>query len=75
MATIKLTELRPAGSELFEDSETFLNELTNDELNTDVYGAFALSISTQESNSIFVQITPPFPKITIISANITVGRP
>jgi hypothetical protein len=38
MATIKLTELRPAGSDLFEDSESFLNELTNDDINTEVYG-------------------------------------
>jgi hypothetical protein len=27
MASIKISELRPAGSELFQDSESFLNEL------------------------------------------------
>ncbi|NEQ86153.1 MAG: hypothetical protein F6K26_40565 [Moorea sp. SIO2I5] len=28
MSTIKIAELRPAGSELFQDSESFLNELS-----------------------------------------------
>ncbi|MFN6562229.1 MAG: hypothetical protein RMY28_020890 [Nostoc sp. ChiSLP01] len=32
MATIKIHDLSPAGSELFQDSETFLNELTDEEL-------------------------------------------
>ncbi|MBR8837057.1 MAG: hypothetical protein DSM106950_24405 [Stigonema ocellatum SAG 48.90 = DSM 106950] len=29
MAVIKISELRPTGSELFQDSESFLNELTS----------------------------------------------
>ncbi len=29
MASIKISELRPAGSELFQDSESFLNELND----------------------------------------------
>ena len=33
MATIKIADLRPVGSEFFADSESYLNELTNDELN------------------------------------------
>ncbi|NEQ87242.1 MAG: hypothetical protein F6K26_46615 [Moorea sp. SIO2I5] len=28
MSSIKIAELRPAGSELFQDSESFLNELS-----------------------------------------------
>jgi hypothetical protein len=32
MAFIKITELRLAGSELFQDSETFLNELSVQEM-------------------------------------------
>lgn len=32
MATIKISELHPAGSELFQDSESFLNELTEQEI-------------------------------------------
>lgn len=34
MAIIKICELQPAGSDLFHDSESFLNELTNDALKT-----------------------------------------
>lgn len=37
MANIKIFELRPAGSELFQDSESFLNEL-NDQATSDVFG-------------------------------------
>jgi len=33
MATIKISDLHSAGSELFMDSESYLNELTNEELN------------------------------------------
>lgn len=29
MSSIKIVELRPAGSELFQDSESFLNELSD----------------------------------------------
>lgn len=32
MASIQITELRPAGYELFQDSESFLNELGDQEL-------------------------------------------
>lgn len=32
MASIKIHDLNPAGSELFHDSESFLNELTDEEL-------------------------------------------
>ncbi|WP_293075286.1 hypothetical protein [Moorena sp. SIO3H5] len=33
MADIKVNDLKPAGAELFADDESFINELTNDELN------------------------------------------
>ncbi|MGH2416139.1 MAG: hypothetical protein ACRDEA_21100 [Microcystaceae cyanobacterium] len=32
MASINISELRPAGSELFQDSESFLNELGDREM-------------------------------------------
>ena len=32
MASITISELRPAGSELFQDSESFLNELNDQEM-------------------------------------------
>lgn len=33
MATIKISDLTPVGSEFFVDSESYLNELTDDEFN------------------------------------------
>ena len=32
MAAIKINDLRPVGSELFKDPESYLNELNNQEL-------------------------------------------
>ena len=32
MSTIQIADLSPAGSELFQDTESFLNELTENEL-------------------------------------------
>lgn len=32
MSTVKLTELQPLGSELFDDSESYLNELQEQDL-------------------------------------------
>lgn len=32
MASITISNLRPAGADLFQDSESFLNELTDEEL-------------------------------------------
>ncbi|MCC5647543.1 hypothetical protein LC607_32475 [Nostoc sp. CHAB 5824] len=50
MASIKISELRPAGSELFQDSESFLNELNEKETLSLVGGAFTVvgvSLSAQ----------------------------
>ncbi|AFZ24508.1 hypothetical protein Cylst_2278 [Cylindrospermum stagnale PCC 7417] len=38
MAKLKINELKAAGTELFEDSETFLDELSNDELENAIGG-------------------------------------
>ncbi|MEH2255407.1 hypothetical protein [Nostoc sp.] len=32
MSNIKISELYPLGSDLFQDSESFLNEMSNDEI-------------------------------------------
>ncbi|MBD2448157.1 hypothetical protein H6G76_13470 [Nostoc sp. FACHB-152] len=40
MASIKISELRPAGSELFQDSESFLNELSENREMDQVMGGF-----------------------------------
>lgn len=42
MANIKISELRPAGSELFQDSESFLNELSDRDLGNVEGGAVTL---------------------------------
>jgi hypothetical protein len=41
MAEIKIKDLRPAGSEFFVDSESYLSELSEDELNITGGGDFA----------------------------------
>jgi hypothetical protein len=39
MASIRISELRPAGSELFQDSESFLTELSESRELAQVVGA------------------------------------
>ena len=40
MATINIDNLRPAGAELFDDSEGFMDKLSNDEIGS-IYGGVA----------------------------------
>jgi lactobin A/cerein 7B family class IIb bacteriocin len=44
MAAIAIKDIRPVGTELFIDSESFLNDLTADEL-TSVHGGIAQIIA------------------------------
>jgi hypothetical protein len=44
MATIKISDLHTAGSELLLDSESYLNELTNEEWLGVLGGSFAFTI-------------------------------
>lgn len=46
MATIKLSDLNPVGSEFFAGSESYLNELTDDELNMTQGGSSPACIVT-----------------------------
>ena len=52
MAEIKLSELRPAGSELLEDSESFLNELNDRDLENVVGGDTIATVASQASISV-----------------------
>jgi hypothetical protein len=52
MAEIKLSELRPAGSELLQDSENFLNELNDREIENVVGGNTIASVASQNSASV-----------------------
>ncbi|WP_138499833.1 hypothetical protein [Nostoc sp. PA-18-2419] len=45
MATIKINNLNASGSDLFNDSESFLNELTEDELNVTKGGSTPFCIT------------------------------
>jgi hypothetical protein len=45
MATIKIVDLSPVGSEFFADSESYLNELTDDELNMTQGGSTPVCIT------------------------------
>jgi len=62
MATIKISDLHSAGSELFMDSESYLNELTNEELNMAHGGSTPACVS-------FIVI------LTSIITNTTILRP
>lgn len=44
MATIKISDLHPTGADLFQDSENYLNELTDDELDL-THGGFTPAVS------------------------------
>ncbi|QIR36468.1 hypothetical protein HCG51_06670 [Tolypothrix sp. PCC 7910] len=56
MASIKISELRPAGSELFQDSESFLNELNEKEISNAVGGATVASVVSQASISVGISL-------------------
>jgi hypothetical protein len=56
MATIKISELRPAGSEFFQDSESFLNELNDQEVLTTVGGGSVVTVISQLTESLGVSI-------------------
>jgi hypothetical protein len=55
MASIKISELRPAGFELFQDTESFLNELGDRELAVSG-GAVVVSNISQLSASVGISI-------------------
>lgn len=42
MSNVKISDLHPAGSELFSDSESYINELSEGELNS-INGGFTTS--------------------------------
>lgn len=57
MASIKISELRPAGSELFQDSESFLTELSESREVAQVLGGWTYynnqqSVFTKNANTV-----------------------
>jgi hypothetical protein len=69
MSSIKLSELRPAGSELFQDSESFLNELGNQEA-LDVMGGL-YDISVASANSFLQQVSGNLTNVGISQSLVT----
>jgi hypothetical protein len=59
MAKITISELQPVGFQLFEDSESFLQELTDVELDANKGGITPLLPSI----SPFIPLTPQIPVI------------
>ncbi|BAU13090.1 hypothetical protein LEP3755_36270 [Leptolyngbya sp. NIES-3755] len=56
MASIKISELRPVGSELFQDSESFLNELNDRDLDIRGGGDVNISVLSQYTASVGISI-------------------
>ncbi len=56
MASIKISELRPVGSELFVDSESFLNELNEQEISATVGAGTVASVVSQATVSVGISI-------------------
>ena len=71
MAEIKLSELRPAGSELLQDSESFLNELNDRDLDNVVGGDTIDSVASQ--NSATVASILSVTDVAISQSNLTDG--
>ncbi|MEH2063945.1 MAG: hypothetical protein V7K50_17045 [Nostoc sp.] len=61
MASIKISELRPAGSEFFQDSESFLSELSENREIDQIVGGFTnivvFSIGNTNGNGVSVANT------------------
>jgi hypothetical protein len=57
MATIKINNLNATGSELFSDSETYLTDLTEEEMNMTHGGRMGI---TRHISSNFCRITARF---------------
>ncbi|NEO73672.1 hypothetical protein [Moorena sp. SIO3H5] len=73
MSTIKIAELRPAGSELFQDSESFLNELSDGQEMNMVLGGFSgfpFSFGTFQT----VQSVQSIDTASIVSNSVVTGN-
>jgi len=74
MPAIKISELRPAGSELFKDSENFLYELTDHEIVVVAGGSAPININVTNVNVGSINIVSVFTANgNTINAN-TVGN-
>jgi hypothetical protein len=75
MAFIKINELRPAGSELFQDSESYLNELSEQELSATFGGDGGdadISAISQVSQSMGISIVT-FSVVSQVNTNVIIN--
>ena len=59
MASIKISDLHPAGSELFMDSESFLSDLSDVELSETMGGFSPLTVTTSSGVCTKVIVSSP----------------
>ncbi len=58
MSKIKISELHAAGSELFHDSESFLNELTDEQEIDSVLGGFRIHPFSKRPITLLIKTFP-----------------
>jgi hypothetical protein len=64
MAKLKINELKVTGAELFEDSETFLHDLTNEEVKGAVGGRSIYYPTTVDLTVVYTTtIYPTYPTL------------
>ncbi|BAZ13511.1 hypothetical protein NIES4071_53500 [Calothrix sp. NIES-4071] len=75
MASIKISLLRPAGFDLFEDSESFLNDLSNKETETVVGGAALTEIISYAVAYTYIIDTPAVKNVEtqFVQTEVTVS--
>jgi hypothetical protein len=73
MATIKISELRPAGYELFQDSESFLNDLNEQEISATGAGDNFVSQASVSAGISIVSATLVTQSQAIVSLSINLS--
>jgi hypothetical protein len=67
MSSIKISELQPVGYELFQDSESFLYELSDNEIA--VGGARVATVVVAPAPNVDVNINVSIVAISVVTAN------
>ncbi|PIG94030.1 hypothetical protein [Gloeocapsopsis sp. IPPAS B-1203] len=76
MASIKIFELTPAGAELFQDTESFLNEL-NDQESLMISGGNGSDLNISNISQVTVSVGISIKSVSVVSqvkGNIYFGK-
>ena len=73
MAKLKLSELSPAGSELFRDSESFLEELSDRELDLIAGGNTTNTVVTVNSQSVGTINTASVVGVSVTNVSVHIS--